>query len=114
MPKYYKLVRDKIPEIIRSEGKLFTIEILDDKRYSLELKNKLREEVDEYSKTKTDEHSLEELADILEIIHSLAKVHGSDIDGVNKIREIKKKQRGGFEDKVFLIGVEDWLLRPYW
>lgn len=107
MSKYYKLVRDKIPEIIRSEGKLFTIEILDDKRYSLELKNKLREEVDEYSKTKTDEHSLEELADILEIIHSLAKVHGSDIDGVNKIREIKKKQRGGFEDKVFLIGVED-------
>jgi predicted house-cleaning noncanonical NTP pyrophosphatase (MazG superfamily) len=50
---------------------------------------------------------VEELADLLEIIQALAKHHGSSIEEVEKVRKEKAEKRGGFEDKIFLIEVED-------
>jgi|SRR5690625_3923565 len=107
MPVYNKLVRDKIPEIIRQDNKKCTTEILDEKRYPIELKKKLREELDEYLLAKDDSEAIEELADMLEIIHSLAKTHQADIKQVEKVRLEKAKERGGFEQRIFLIEVED-------
>jgi predicted house-cleaning noncanonical NTP pyrophosphatase (MazG superfamily) len=40
-------------------------------------------------------------------MHALAKVHHSSIDEVETIRQKKAEKRGGFEEKVFLIEVED-------
>jgi len=40
-------------------------------------------------------------------MHALAKVHGSDIDTIEKIREEKQIKRGGFEEKIYLIEVDD-------
>jgi predicted house-cleaning noncanonical NTP pyrophosphatase (MazG superfamily) len=48
MPTYNKLVRDKIPEIIEKEGKTYKTVILDDDQFKLELRKKLKEEVQEY------------------------------------------------------------------
>lgn len=107
MPVYNKLVRDKIPEIIRQDNKKCTTEILDEKRYTIELKKKLREELDEYLSAKDDSEAIEELADMLEIIYSLAETHQSDIKQVEKVRLEKAKKRGGFEQRIFLIEVED-------
>lgn len=107
MMKYNKLVRDKIPEIIRNDNKECITEILDEKRYVEELKKKLLEEIDEYQTACTDNESLEELADILEIIHELAIVHGSSIEKVEDIRKKKVEKRGGFKDRIFLVGVKD-------
>lgn len=107
MPVYNKLVRDRIPEIIENSGKKFTTRILDDNEYINELKKKLVEEMEEYQQTETNEDALEELADILELMHALAKVHGFNIDEVEKIRAEKEEKRGGFEEKIFLIEVED-------
>lgn len=107
MPVYNKLVRDKIPEIIATTGKEYRTEILDDENYVKELKKKLTEELAEYQETTTNKDALEELADILELIHALTKVHGKDMETLESIRVEKAKKRGGFSDKIFLIEVED-------
>ena len=107
MPVYNKLVRDKIPEIIKSSGKEFRTKQLNEDEYIKELRSKLNEEISEYLEAYTDEQSLEELADVLEIIHRLADVHGSNIESVEDIRKEKHIKRGGFQEKIFLIDVED-------
>ena len=107
MPIYNKLVRDKIPQIIKASGKSPTTKILNEKEYITELRKKSQEELQEYLTAETDQEALEELADLLEIIHALAKVHGSTIEEVDKIRVEKAEKRGGFTDKVFLIEVQD-------
>ncbi|OIJ17605.1 phosphoribosyl-ATP pyrophosphohydrolase [Anaerobacillus alkalilacustris] len=107
MPTYKKLVRDRIPEIIGNAGRKFTTSILNEEQYITELKKKSFEELEEYVNTTNNEDALEELADVLEIIHALADYHGSSIDEVEKIRERKAEKRGGFQEKIFLIEVED-------
>lgn len=107
LPVYNKLVRDRIPEIIENSGKKFTTKILDDAQYELELKKKLKEEMEEYQNASNDNEALEELADLLELMHALAKVHGASMEEVEKIRQDKASKRGGFEEKIFLIEVED-------
>lgn len=107
MPVYNKLVRDRIPEIIEKDGKQCTIEILDDETYITELKKKVHEELQEYEEATTNEEAIEELADILELLYALAKTHGSTITEVEKIRAKKAGERGGFNDKIYLIEVKD-------
>lgn len=107
MPIYNKLVRDRIPEIIESTGKDFSIRILNDEEYIIELKKKSFEELHEYVEATNRADAIEELADLLEIIHALAEYHGSNIEEVLKVREEKAIKRGGFKEKIFLIEVED-------
>ncbi|KJE25672.1 nucleoside triphosphate pyrophosphohydrolase [Geobacillus thermoleovorans] len=107
MPIYNKLVRDRIPIIIEQSGKTFTTRILDDEEYRKELQKKAFEELEEYVQAETDEAALEELADVLEIIHALAECHGASIEQVEQIRSKKAEQRGGFREKIFLIEVHD-------
>ncbi|MCP3740413.1 phosphoribosyl-ATP pyrophosphohydrolase [Rossellomorea sp. BNER] len=106
MPVYNKLVRDRIPEIIENTRKKFTTERLNDTRYIEELKKKSFEELEEYCEAESRVDALEEMADLLEIMHALAKYHGSSMEEIEKIRVQKAKERGGFRDKVYLIEVE--------
>lgn len=107
MPTYNKLVRDKIPEIIKGNNKKYNIIKLDDNNYVQKLRNKFQEEVSEYLESTSDKNALEELADILEIIHSLSLIHNSNFEKVEFIRQKKLKERGGFTKKNFLVDVED-------
>jgi predicted house-cleaning noncanonical NTP pyrophosphatase (MazG superfamily) len=107
MPFYTKLVRDCIPEVIQGNGKKHSFRILSNDEYIKELKKKSFEELNEYIETTTNEDAVEELADLLEIIHALAEYHGSSIERVEKVRKEKAEKRGGFKEKVFLIEVED-------
>lgn len=107
MPIYNKLVRDRIPEIIESSGKQFSTRILSDEEYIKELKKKSFEELEEYVNTRNNEDAIEELADLLEIIHALAEFHGASIEKVEEVRKRKAEKRGGFKERIFLIEVED-------
>ncbi|MBL4953049.1 nucleoside triphosphate pyrophosphohydrolase [Neobacillus sp. YIM B02564] len=107
MPIHNKLVRDRIPEIIENTGKKFSTRILDDQEYIKELKKKSFEELDEYVNADNDKDAIEELADLLEIIHALAECHGGSIENVEEVRRQKAVKRGGFKEKIFLIEVED-------
>jgi|TARA_R110002050_G_C8961761_1_gene514408 predicted house-cleaning noncanonical NTP pyrophosphatase (MazG superfamily) len=102
MKNYNKLVRDRIPEIIEASGHKCEARILSDDEYLMELKNKLQEEVNEF----LESGSVEELADIIEVVHSLSTQSGSSIESVEKMRFNKANERGGFKDKIFLKTVD--------
>lgn len=103
MPVYNKLVRDKILEIIKNNGQKSTHKILSNEEYAKELINKLSEEVEEYKTGK----NTDELADVMEVIYALADIHGCTPEQLEDIRAEKAEKRGGFNDKIFLIKVED-------
>ena len=107
MPVHNKLVRDRIPEIIEATGKKYTTRVLNDKEYIDELKKKSFEELQEYVETDTKEDAIEELADVLEIMHTLAEYHGSSMEEIEEVRRSKAAKRGGFKEKIYLIEVED-------
>ncbi|OAK26735.1 phosphoribosyl-ATP pyrophosphohydrolase [Bacillus wiedmannii] len=107
MPTYNKLIRDKIPQIIKSNGKIPTTRILNEDEYIKELCKKTQEELTEYIEAKTKPDKLEELSDLLELINALAKYEGTTLQEINNIRKKKEEERGGFSDRVFLIEVTD-------
>lgn len=65
---YNKLVRDKIPEMIKADGKTCEVEIASKEEMTKLLKDKLKEEVNE----NLEDNNLEELADIMEVPFGLA------------------------------------------
>ena len=97
---YNKLVRDKIPAIIEEHGEKPITRILEDEEYTACLEAKLDEEVREYHRDK----NLEELADILEVVYALAEDQGHSPEELLAVYRSKHKKRGGFRDRVFLIG----------
>ena len=100
---YNKLVRDKIPEIIETSGKICETEILSNEEYLLMLDKKLDEELAEYHQ----EHSIEELADLLEVLHATAKARGYSIEKLEQVRIEKQKARGGFNKRILLKSVTE-------
>lgn len=100
---YDKLIRDKIPEIIESSGKKCVIEVMDDDTYLKYLDQKLDEELAEYQADK----SLEELADLLEVMYAVAEARGLSIEELEELRRAKAEKRGGFKKKLLLKGVTE-------
>ena len=100
---YQKLVRDRIPEIIEKQGKQSVCSVLSDEEYLVRLDQKLLEELEEYLEDK----SMEELADLLEVMMAVAKARGSSIEEVEAIRRQKAEKRGGFEKKILLEEVRE-------
>ena len=102
MQRYNKLVRDRIPEIIRADGKECEIRVAEGKeKYEL-LEKKLMEEVNEYLEDK----NLEELADVMEVLFGLAREIGYSEEDLIRKREEKKGERGGFEEGIVLIKIK--------
>ena len=95
---YKKLFRDRIPEIIEEDGKHCVCSVLSEEDYVRLLDQKLDEELKEYQESK----SMEELADLLEVIHAVALARGSSMEEVEQIRIKKAEKRGGFEKRILL------------
>ena len=102
MKVYNKLVRDNIPNIIKSNKQNCSTRILNDDEYVVELNKKLVEEVNEYLQS----GELEELADIEEVILALVKAKGFSYNQFEEIRKSKASIRGGFDKKIFLINAD--------
>ena len=96
---YNKLVRDRIPEIIKESGAECKIGILSDEEYLKMIDAKLDEELMEYHK----DQNLEELADLLEVIYAATLARGYTLDELESARANKAAKRGGFKNKIFLI-----------
>ncbi|MGG7176392.1 phosphoribosyl-ATP pyrophosphohydrolase [Clostridium paraputrificum] len=102
MKKYDKLVRDKIPNIIKADGKECEVDIVKGKaKYEL-LEKKLIEEVGEFLEDK----NLEELADVMEVLFGLANELGYSEDELIRKRNGKRDERGGFKEGIVLKGVK--------
>lgn len=102
MKKYDKLVRDRIPEIIKADGKECIVEVVDNKKKYELLERKLEEEVNEFLEDK----NLEELADVMEVLFGLADSLGYSEDELLAKRESKKNERGGFKEGIVLKEVK--------
>lgn len=103
MKQHNKLVRDKIPEIIEKSGKKAVIHILEEIVYIEALETKLNEEVAEYQASK----SLEEMADILEVLQTICVSRGYSLEQLEEERKAKSKERGGFQNRVYLEATTD-------
>ena len=95
---YHKLVRDRIPDIIKADGKTCVAEILPDEQYLEMLDAKLNEELAEYQESK----SLEELADLLEVMQAVVKARGWTWEQLVQVQADKAAKRGGFDKKILL------------
>ena len=93
-----KLVRDRIPEIIEASGRTCVAVTLPDDAYIRALDAKLDEELAEYQKSK----SLEELADLLEVMGAVVKARGYTWDDLTRVRKEKRAARGAFDKRIFL------------
>lgn len=95
---YDKLVRDNIPEIIEKSGKACVAETLPEDQYIKMLDAKLNEELTEYQESK----SLEELADLLEVMRAAVQARDWTWAELEQVRQEKAAERGGFEKKILL------------
>ena len=104
---YNKLIRNKIPEIIKKDNAIPKISILNDGQFTTALKEKLVEKAKELLEAKTHEEILNELSDVLELVESIATNNELTIAEVEKQKLAKKEKRGGFEKKLFLEYVDE-------
>ena len=100
---YNKLVRDKIPDIIKKNNEECIITTLNEE-YKKALEDKLVEELNEVLES-TGNNRIEELSDMIEVIASLAKLEGKTLNDVIEASSKKKEKRGGFDNKIFLLKV---------
>lgn len=96
--RYDKLVRDRIPDIIRAKGESCVTHVADDAEYEIKLFEKLREEAEELIRDK----SIGEIADVLEVIDAIAEFKGFPKKEVETVKQKKFGERGGFSDRIIL------------
>ncbi len=96
--KYNKLVRDKIPEYLVGLGKVPKTHMADQSEYHQKLRDKLIEEVDEYLKSE----SLEELADVMEVVEALVLDSGFSLAELSATKKKKLDDRGAFTKRIIL------------
>ena len=101
--EFNKLVRDKIPEIIKSRGDIPFVHIAQEKEYEEALEAKLNEEVKEF----LTDASVEEVADILEVLQAICELKGVDLKNLEEVRKKKVQERGAFQKRIILEKTDD-------
>lgn len=107
MPISNKLVRDNILEIMDAKGLTYRARTLEPIELLTEVKAKMLEEAREFHEATTVQDEVEELVDILELIHTTISALGVSYEELEAFRNQKKMECGGFDKGVYLINVED-------
>jgi len=97
--KYNKLVRDKIPEYIKSKGGIPITHIAEGDEYWKKVKEKLQEEVTEFLNEDTN---IREIADILEVIDAICEYRKFSHEELRIVKEKKAQELGKFKEKIIL------------
>lgn len=100
--EYNKLVRDRIPEIIRKNGIDCKFVTLSQTEYRQALRQKLIEEAREAAEA-NEQNLILELADLYEVIDAVMVSYGIERDLVIAEQVKRREERGGFEQKVMLL-----------
>lgn len=99
---YNKLVRDNIPDIIKSSGQVAVTRILNDTEYYTSLVQKLSEETQEFFSS----NEVEELVDIYQVIIAILESRDVSMQEFLMMCNKKAMERGGFKKRVFLSRIE--------
>ncbi|MBT3828144.1 nucleoside triphosphate pyrophosphohydrolase [bacterium] len=99
--KIDKLIRDRIPKIMEQQGQSASVRTLEHGEYVERLQDKLLEEAREAVQAQTSDELREELADLLEVVRSLAAVSGITLDAIERARIAKREKKGGFDKRVY-------------
>ena len=101
-----KLIRDRLPAIMRAQGLQVFDRRLNDAEFIAALKDKLLEEAQEVGAATSLADLIDELADVMEVIAALADASGVPLQAVEERRQAKRTERGGFAERVFNAAVE--------
>jgi predicted house-cleaning noncanonical NTP pyrophosphatase (MazG superfamily) len=104
--KYNKLIRDRIPEIVKEAGWIPTVRVLKQKEFLNALKKKVFEEAEELIQSKDKEGIIDEIVDIQELLDVLMSEIGLKKSEAKKLQITKRKKRGGFKKRLFLVKEE--------
>ena len=106
---YNKLVRDRIPELIEEDGRKPHCKAIDGELLDLAIGNKILEEAHELYREWRDgsrEGILREASDVLEIVLAGLDSLGLTIEDLMTARNTRLKEKGGFQKKLLLQGVD--------
>ncbi|WP_309643100.1 nucleoside triphosphate pyrophosphohydrolase [Phenylobacterium sp.] len=101
-----KLIRDKLPQIMRDQGLVVFDRRLDDAAFVAALKDKLVEEALEAQASVEARDLVDELADLSEVMLALAAAAGLTPEDIESRRLAKRAERGGFDERVYNAAVE--------
>ena len=101
--KYHKLIRDRIPGIIKKSGEIPHCRVLDQREFFEALKKKILEEAKELIAAKDRKEIINEIVDILEIVDALITEIGVSKLEICTLRRRKNQKRGAFKKRLFLV-----------
>ena len=104
--QFDKLIRSKLPERMIREGVTINSKQLCDEEYVMQLKNKIVEEANEVSNAVTKESLTAELADVVEVIHSIAKASSIEMAEIEAARLEKRAVNGHFQASTYVNYIE--------
>ena len=99
---YNKLVRDLIPYQLVAKGKAVLWKDAKEEEILRYLAMKLREETTELINAKNNKEIIEEMADVREVLDTIAKQFGIKEDEVIACQNMKRSKKGGFT-KFFIL-----------
>lgn len=107
MKVYNKLIRDRIPEIIKKDGNTADIIILSKEEFKQAIKEKLIEEATEVLNAHNRDEVLNELADLQEVMDTIKEMYNINTLEINTIQAVKALHRGKFEKRLYLKSVSE-------
>lgn len=87
-----KLVRDKCPELKTEKP-----ERLKGTAYRVALQQRLLATAENYQKAETDRKAVQELVDLVELVHALLPAHNMTFEELEMVRRRKKTEQGAFD-----------------
>ena len=106
LPPKGKLVRDLIPEIIKSSGKVPITCQVSGPDLIAALRVKAKEEVDELYEAE-HQQLLEEIADVYEVLRALVVCENHTWSEIEEIAKDKRIKRGGFAGGLWLLETQE-------
>ncbi len=100
---YNKLVRDKIPQIIKDSGRTCDFKVLD----NLEMKEALKEKLIEKAQVFSDKPSEDELSDIYELLDTIVESYDFEPLHIDYLKLRNKENKGSYSSRTYLISVDD-------
>lgn len=104
--KVDKLIRDRLPEIMRKSSIGVFERVMEKDEYAKRLKEKLLEEATEVIYARGEKEICEELADLLEVMTALAQLNGIKWEDILNAATVKREEKGGFDKRIYNAFVE--------